>query len=332
MAMKTLRVRVRDKHAKLLNRQAKAVNFVWNFCNELSYRCIRERGRFLSGFDFHPYTKGAGKELGLHRRKSQGAKRSLGWVPFKKGAAKFKNNAIYFNGKYFKVWDSYGLENYTFRAGSFSEDARGRWYFNVAVEVKEQASAGLKSIGVDLGLKDIATTSSGDKLQAGQWYRNAEEQLSVAQRAHKKKRVRAIHAKTANRRKDALHKFSHRLVNNNKKIFVGNISSLKLAKTRMAKSTLDAGWGMLKTMLEYKCDNAGVVFREVDEAYSTQVCSGCGTLPDSRPKGIANLGIRVWSCSSCGVSHDRDVNAARNILATGLALGHGRLAGGIPVL
>jgi IS605 OrfB family transposase len=150
----------------------------------------------------------------------------------------------------------------------------------------------------------------------------------VAQRAHKKKRVRAIHAKIANRRKDAIHQFTTNLVKNNAAIFVGDVASVKLVKTRMAKSTLDASWSSLKTALEYKCHQAGVVFEEVNEAYSTQTCSACGALPQSRPKGIAGLGIREWTCSECGAVHDRDVNAARNILA----LGHERLAGGISCL
>ncbi|MDY7219016.1 transposase [Denitrificimonas sp. JX-1] len=95
----------------------------------------------------------------------------------------------------------------------------------------------------------------------------------------------------------------------------------------MAKSVLDADWGQLKAMLDYKCAHAGIVFKEVD-AYISQTCLSCGSLLESRSKGIAGLGIREWTCSGCDVTHDRDVNAARNILAAG----HGRLAVGIPVL
>lgn len=98
-----------------------------------------------------------------------------------------------------------------------------------------------------------------------------------------------------------------------------------MTQTRFAKSVLDAGWSTLRTMLQYKCDRAGVWFDEVDEAYSTQTCSACGTLPPQRPKGIAGLGIREWTCGHCATAHDRDVNAARNILA----VGHGRLIAGI---
>ena len=299
----------------------------------------------------HPYTKGAGKELGLHSqtlqciaaeyatrrkqfkkvrlnwRKTGGVRRSFGWIPVNTGTATWKNGQVYYNGHYFNVWDSFGLSQYTFRSGSFNEDARGRWYFNVMVEVDAVVPNGQDCIGIDLGLKDIATCSDGTKLGSGSFYRGLEEKLVIAQRARNKQRVRSIHAKIANRRKDALHKFSRTLVNRCGEIYVGNVSSLKLVKTRMAKSVLDAGWGQLKTMLDYKCAHAGIVFKEVNEAYTTQTCSSCGSLPESRPKGIAGLGIREWTCE-CGVTHDRDVNAAKNILA----VGHGRLVVGIPAL
>ena len=301
---------------------------------------------FLSAYDIHPYTKGAGKELGLHSqtlqvvakeyvtrrnqfgkrrlawRKTHGARRSLGWIPVNTGAAQWRNGQVYFNGQYYKVWDSYGLSQYRFKAGSFNEDARGRWYFNIAVEVPRTQSQGTGSVGIDLGCKEAATCSDGDQLD-GHWYRDQEHKLAIAQRARKTKRVRAIHARIRNRRKDAMHKFSRRLVDDNAAVFVGNVNAQAIARTRLGKSSLDAGWGMLKTMLEYKCDHAGVVFEVVNESYTTRTCSACGTL--SGPSGQAGLRIREWTCSECGASHDRDQNAARNILA----VGHDRLAGGI---
>jgi IS605 OrfB family transposase len=184
---------------------------------------------------------------------------------------------------------------------------------------------GAKSVGIDLGCKEAATCSDGTKV-TGRRYRELEQKLGIAQRGRNKQRVKAIHAKIANRRKDDLHKLSRQLVNENAAIFVGNVSSSKLVKTKMAKSVLDAGWSMLKTMLAYKCAHAGVVFEEINEAYTTQRCSCCGNIPDSSPKGRAGLGIREWNCMVCGTHHDRDINAASNILA----LGHERLAGGIP--
>src|SRR5690554_680715 len=187
--------------------------------------------------------------------------------------------------------------------------------FNVVVEVDVQPSAGQGVVGIDLGLKDVATCSDGVKLENGRFYRDLEDKLAIAQRARSKRRVKAFHARIKNRRKDALHKFSRRLVDQHGEIVVGDVSPTKLAKTSMAKSVLDAGWGQLKTMLKYKCDHAGIVFREVSEAYTTRTCSSCGSL--SGPHGVNGLRVRAWESAECGALHDRDTNAARNILSLG---------------
>lgn len=358
---KTLSVRVKDRHAAVLRQMAFEVNQVFNLANEITSAAYSNAGAFgaqkpqwLSAFDIQKMTTGIQRERGysigsatvqeviahhgkarkqfrrsrLRWRVSGGARRSLGWVPFRSKQAQWQNGCVKFAGHYFKVWDSYGLVGYKFRAGSFSEDSRGRWYFNICVEVETQPTTATRAVGIDLGLKDYATPSEGEKLVAGKFYRDLEPALGKAQRARKKARVRAIHAKIKNRRKDALHKFSTALVNNHAAIFVGDVSSKKLVKTKMAKSVLDAGWFMLKTQLEYKAIARSVVFEVVNERYSTQACSCCGSLSASSPKGRAGLRIREWTCCECGTTHDRDVNAAKNILAAG----HCRLAAGIPAL
>lgn len=352
-AVKTLRIRIKDKHAKALDAMACECNMIWNYVNELSSTHTRRTGKFFSAYDIAKYTAGASKEgLRVHsqtvqgvteeyvtRRKqfkkarlrwrvSRGARKSLGWIPFKMGAVTYKNGQLRYAGQLFGLWDSYGLADYKLRSGSFSQDARGRWYANVCVESVGVKSAGTQSIGIDLGLKDFATLSDGTKVEAQRLYRGAEAKLAVAQRANKKKRVKAIHAKIANRRKDFLHKLSTRLVSQNGAIFVGNVHAAGLAKTRMAKSVLDAGWSSFRTMLQYKCDHAAVWFEEVNESYTTQTCSSCGVIPGSSPKGLAGLNKREWECCNCGAVHDRDTNAALNIRARG----HARLAAGIPVL
>lgn len=350
---KTLRIRVKDKHARVLSVMAREVNTVWNYLNETSPRAIRERRQFLSGFDLQKLTNGFSKCEGVligsptiqqvcedyaKARKQfkraklrwrvsnpKSSKRSLGWIPFKARALQYKAGQVQFAGHLFGLWDSYGLGQHELRAGSFSEDSRGRGYLNVAVKVQPQASIGTASVGIDLGLKETAVASDGQRIE-GRFYRKLESKLGLAQRAGKKARVRAIHAKIAHQRKDMLHKFSTALVRHSGAIFVGDVASAKLVKTRMAKSTLDAGWSSLKTMLEYKSHQASIVFMEVNESYTTQTCSSCGIIPVSSPKGRAGLGMRGWTCCHCGAVHDRDLNAARNILA----LGHERLAGGIP--
>jgi len=168
-------------------------------------------------------------------------------------------------------------------------------------------------------LRKLGHTRKADKLAAKMKARAAKAPKQIKGSS----RVKAIHRQIVNKRTDDLHKFSRKLVNGNAAIFVGDVNAKAMQKL-FGKSSADASWGRLKTTLKYKCDHAGVIFEEINEAYTTQACSRCGCIPDSSPKGRAGLVIREWACSDCGATHDRDVNAARNILA----LGMGRLAGG----
>lgn len=345
--IKTFSYRIKDaKTSATLEQMARSVNVVWNFCNETQLKALRWNQCWPNYTTLCELTAGSTKELNLHsqtvqavcqeyearRRAARKAKlrwrgkRSLGWVPFKKVGVKVNGSTVHYGGETFRYWLSRPIEG-TLKTGSFSQDARGRWYVNFQCEVEETPpSQRTAAIGIDLGLKDFATLSTGEKIEAPRLYRELEEKLAIAQRARDKDRIKAIHAQIANCRKDFLHKLSTRFVNEYGVIFVGNVNASKLIRTRMAKSILDAGWSAFRTMLRYKAISHGVVFEEVDEAFSTRICSECGAL--SGPKGIAGLGITDWACTECGVHHDRDVNSAKLILA----LGCQRLAGGIPAL
>ena len=352
--MKTLKLRIKDKHCKVLDQLASEVNFVWNYVNDLCFKHLKRKGEFLSAYDIAKYTKGTSKECNLHsqtiqavteelvtRRKQfkkaklrwrvsnkKSAKKSLGWIPFKKVAIKYANGYVQYGKHQFKLWDSYGLTQYSVKTGSFVEDSRGRWYVCLVVDSPQQDKpTAIQAIGIDLGLKDIATCSDGTVISYPKFYRKYEQKLGIAQRAKNKNRVRALHAKIANCRKDHLHKASTMLVKNNALIVVGDLSAQKLVKTKMAKSVLDTGFSALKTMLKYKCENAGVMFEEVNERFTTQTCSSCLRVSNNSPKGRAGLRIRVWKCE-CGSVNQRDLTSSKNILA----LGHKRLAVGITVL
>ncbi len=202
-----------------------------------------------------------------------------------------------------------------------------RFTQNILQSPKTQCGTG--SVGIDLGLKDSATTSNGDKLTIKQTLKYA-KQLAIAQRSNNKKRIKAIHAKIKNTRQDLIHKFTTQLVKDNALIVVGDVKTTQFnsKKGKLAKSVYDAGWFELKRQLTYKCENAGCRFEIVNERYTTQRCSCCGEITANSPKGRKSLGIREWICASCGTWHDRDINASKNILAVGLD----RLVEGIPLL
>jgi IS605 OrfB family transposase len=336
----TFKFRLKDKHAAELNRQARAVNVVWNYVNEVQQKAARAHRKWLSAFDLQKLTNGASKELDIHahtiqrvcrayddaRRTHKKAwlrwrgKKSLGWVPFNTGHVTFDGVAFKFRGVIFHTMHLRDdlKAGAKIAAGSFNQDARGRWYLNVPVEVECAVSAPLSYVGIDLGLKDFAILSTGEKVAAPRLYRASEKKLATAQRARKTpKRVRNIHAKIANRRRDFLHKASAKLAKEYGFIVVGDVSPSKLAKTRMAKSVLDAGWSNFKNVLAYKAIRHGGRAVEVSERWTTQACSVCGAI--GGPRGLKGLEIREWTCEDCGSVHDRDVNSARLILRRGLA-------------
>lgn len=342
--IRTLRLKVQPESYSWLNQAAVEVNQIWNFCNETSAKAARPffgPRRWLTGFDLANLTAGAtelmphigadtiqgvcteyaskrraAKRAKLRWRASRGAKRALGWIPFKAANVRRKGNALRFCGKTFRVFDHGYLGEHKFRDGCFAQDAVGDWWLCVPVAVEQtQEAAPKEAVGIDLGLKDIATTSDGEKLEAGRWTRRSAEKLAQAQRRGHKKQAKRIHRKVSRQRKDALHKFSRKMVDNYQKIVIGDVSSNKLAKTKMAKSVYDAGWGMLRQMCLYKGQQAGRTVEVVNEAFTTRACSACGAL--TGPAGRTGLVVREFRCGACGTLHERDVNAARNILALG---------------
>jgi IS605 OrfB family transposase len=285
-------------------------------------------------------TNGSSTELGLHAHTIQRVcrtyadsrfrqkkawlrwrgRKSLGWVPFNTGHVSFDGSTFKFNGVRYEAMHARDLlsPGMKFGAGSFCSDSKGRWYINLPIEVECSPNDGGGSVGIDLGLKSLATLSSGEKIKAPKFYRKSERAIADAQRARKSKRAKALHQKIKNRRRDFLHKHALAIAKKNSLIVVGGIEPINLAKTHMSKSMHDVGWSDFKNMLAYKAIRHGGRMIEVNEAFTSQTCSECGSLPPSRPRGIAGLGIREWVCDECGAVHDRDVNAARNILRIGL--------------
>ncbi|ALJ12577.1 RNA-guided endonuclease InsQ/TnpB family protein [Sphingopyxis macrogoltabida] len=356
MSFLSFKFRVKSGERRL-RKHAIACNQVWNFCVATQREAERRwRGgakvHWPTAFDLIRLVTGGAAGLGIHSdtasqicrqfvnsrnlhrrcprfRPSFGAKRALGWIAFIPRAVKVEGpSAIYLKQRY-AFWKSRDIEG-AIKSGSFVEDAQGRWYVVFQCEVPDDLPTNDGMVGIDLGLKTLATTSDGEKIENLRHYDRYAAKLAVAQRAGNKKRLRAIHAKIANARRHHLHEHSTRIARENKMIVVGDVNSARLKRTKMAKSVSDAGWSSFRHMLRYKAARRQAVYVEADERWTSQTCSACGVIPVSSPKGMGALGMRRWDCSDCGASHDRDVNAARNILRVGLE--HQPPAGEIAVL
>ncbi len=337
---RTLRLKVKRETTAWLNAASCEVNQVWNYCNETSLLAATRTDsarKWMTGFDLCNLTAGAtnyfdrigadtiqsvcthyaqkrrtAKRLKLRWRASVGSRRSLGWVPFKAASLKRHGTSLRFAGKTFRVFETALLDGVTWRDGCFAQDTLGDWWLCLPVQCAAQITvAPHEEVGIDLGLKAIATTSDGETLDAGRWTQGVAGKLAMAQRRGHKRQAKRLHRKAARRRQDAIHKFTTGIVAQYQNIVIGDVSSPRLAKTRMAKSVFDSGWGMLKTQLGYKGQRANRSVQVVSERNTSRACSACGSL--SGPRGVNGLRVREWTCG-CGVTHDRDVNAARNIL------------------
>jgi IS605 OrfB family transposase len=207
------------------------------------------------------------------------------------------------------------------------KDASGRYFASFVVETsKEPLPQAGGEVGIDLGLTHFAVLSDGRKVSAPKFLRRAERQLKKAQQALSRKakgssnRAKAVigvakaHAKVADARRDHHHKLSTAIIRDNQAVYVEDLNVRGLGRTRLAKSVHDAGWSQFVGMLEYKAARYGRTFTKVDRWFpSSKLCSACGTVAESMP-----LNLRQWACP-CGAVHDRDLNAAINILAAGRA-------------
>ena len=220
----------------------------------------------------------------------------------------------------------------TTKSATFKKDATGKWFVCIVTE-QEIPDVQLpipEAVGLDLGLKDFAVLSTGERVESPKFYRQSERKLARAQRvlSRRKKgsnrrrkaklRVAVVHAKTRNKRNDFLHKVSTGIVSRFNTICIEDLSVKGLAKTKLAKSVCDAGWGEFCRQLAYKvlwsCKRLSKINRWFP---SSKLCGVCGEINKN-----LTLSDREWTCS-CGAIHDRDWNAAWNILVEGLvAVGH----------
>ncbi|MGW3820580.1 RNA-guided endonuclease InsQ/TnpB family protein [Streptomyces sp. NPDC005046] len=212
-----------------------------------------------------------------------------------------------------------------------SQDPAGRWFVSMLCDDPsvQPLPATDTAVGIDVGLNHLLTLSTGEKITNPRHERRDRAALAKAQRRLAKKargdganrakvrrKVAKIHARIADRRRDTLHKLTTRLVRENQTLVIEDLSVRNMVKNRsLARAVSDAAWTDLRSLLEYKAQWYGREVIAVDRWFpSSKLCSACGAMRERMP-----LHVRAWTCD-CGTTHDRDVNAAKNLLAAGLAV------------
>lgn len=334
--IRTKKIKIRPESYAWLQKCSHEANSVWNFCR-FTYALGIERGKWLTGFDLINLTSGASKEFDRigqdsinnvakeyalrakqfrkKKLKYRDNKKVLGWIPIKPAQmAKRKGHRFRFAGKQIRLFES--IDGLKFKEGNIVQDSCGDWFLCMPYEhVDATPKASEHAAGLDLGLKTQATSSGGEKLEMS-FYRDSEKKLARLQRRGHKKQVKLLHRRIARQRNHAIHEFSTKLIKKYQNIYIGDVSFKFLKSSNGAKSAYDGSISKLKSCLLYKGQQAGRHVEVINEAYTTQACSACGTL--SGPTGWTGLVVREWQCGDCGASHDRDVNAAINICHLGM--------------
>ena len=260
-------------------------------------------------------------------------KRNGGNAEFTKSAFKFRNGQVFLAKSSLPLpirWSRELPKGATPTTITVKLSPAGRWTVSLLVDVEiEPLPPCSNEIGVDLGVTSLVALSDGKKIANPKGFNAKRRKLKKAQKALSRKqkgsnnrhkarlKVAKVHQEIADARKDFIHKLTIRLVRENQTIAVEDLALKNMVKNRkLALSTTDASWGELVRQLEYKCDWYGRTLVKIDRWFpSSKRCGKCGHIVEKLP-----LNIREWDCPNCGAHHDRDINAAQNILAAGLAV------------
>ncbi|MFF4519532.1 RNA-guided endonuclease InsQ/TnpB family protein [Streptomyces mirabilis] len=297
------------------------------FLNEVSSVPLQQTLRHLQGAFANFFSKRARYPRFKSKRKSRAAAEyTSSAFTFRDGRLKLAKMA----GPLDIVWSRPLPEGSVPTTVTVSRDAAGRWFVSMLCDdptVKPLAATDA-AVGIDVGLDHLLALSTGEKIANPRHERRDRDRLATAQRhcARKEKgsanrekarrKVARIHARITDRRRDGLHKITTRLVRENQTLVIEDLTVRNMVRNRkLARAISDAAWAEFRSLLEYKATWYGRDVVVVDRFFpSSKLCSHCGALQDRMP-----LNVRTWTCD-CGTVHDRDVNAAKNLLAAGLAV------------
>ncbi|GAB2918820.1 RNA-guided endonuclease TnpB family protein [Streptomyces mayteni] len=315
--------------------QTSAMLTVWKrteelaYLNEVSSVPLQQTLRHLQA----AFTSFFGKRARYPRFKSR--KKSRKSAEYTTSAFRFRDGELYLakmREPLDMVWSRPLPEAASPSTVTVSQDSAGRWFVSMLCEdptVKPLPTSDV-AVGIDVGLDHLLTLSTGEKIANPRHERRDRARLALAQRrlarkakgeganrAKARRVVARIHARITDRRRDHLHKLSTRLVRDTQTLVIEDLTVRNMVRNRsLARAISDAAWSEFRNMLEYKASWYGRDVVAVDRFFpSSKLCSHCGTLAESMP-----LHVRTWTCEGCGTTHDRDVNAAKNLKAAGLAV------------
>jgi putative transposase len=250
----------------------------------------------------------------------KGMRNKLTSIPFPDPIKAPKGNRIALPGLGSLRFHKQELPEGKIKCGRLVKRASG-WYLCLFIDAESQPieRVAFGEIGIDPGFSNLLTASDGEIIKHPRELEASAERLAQAQRGHDKQLAARIQERIANRKKDRNHKLTTRLVSENV-LIVWSKDNIKGIAKRFGKSVSSSAHAQIRGMLSYKSPTSGTQFIETDSKFSTKTCSECGS--NTGPSGLTGLSVRSWVCRDCGVSHDRDTNAAVNTLIFGAGCAH----------
>ena len=300
------------------------------YMKDVSAAALQQKRRDYVQTKTQYFSKNRKTKLGRMKFKKRGKSRDSYRLPNQKFKINYENSTIRLEkvGDVRVVYDRPIPETAKLLSCTISKDAAGAFFVSVSFETERNIiPLSGKHIGIDFGFDNLFSMSDGAEVTNPRIFRKNQANLRSGQKhlsrkifksnryEKQKRKVGRLHVKIANTRSYHIHNYTTKLVRNYDLICVEDLN-LEAMKRKFGKSASDASIGEAIKQLQYKSDWYGKVFVKIDRYFpSTQLCSSCGS--KSGPKGLDGLNVRAWKCSGCGIFHNRDINAAKNILKEG---------------